>query len=223
MVDGKHKGKNGSYDPNTNTIEIDIYAGRIKSDIIEDAIIPTLSHEMTHWMKVKSPLIYNSIKDDVFATLTSNSRMTSEVLIDAELKRLKKAHPDKEHTVDEAVEELVARSCEDMLKNSNAARKLLNKMSATEQQSFIDKVKETFENLMQRVNDLLAHYNSNSEEAKVLREYKDMLKKVSKQWDEMLVQAIERNQALEKSGKSKAENSDEGERLRKSHTRQLFQ
>ena len=48
VKDGKHKGKNGSYNPNTNTIEIDIYAGRIDAASIKDSIIPTLSHELTH-------------------------------------------------------------------------------------------------------------------------------------------------------------------------------
>ena len=40
---------------------------------------------LSHWMKVKSPSIYNSIKDDIFATLTSNSKKTSEDIINAEL------------------------------------------------------------------------------------------------------------------------------------------
>ncbi len=200
VKDGKHQGKNGSYDPATNTIEIDVYAGRIDAASVKDSIIPTLSHEITHWMKAKSPSVYNSIKEDIIKTLKQGTGQSSETIINKELNRLNKNHPEKKHTVDEAIDEIVARACEDMLSNSNAARKLLNKMSKSEQQSFIAKVKETFENLMQWVNDLLAHYKSTSEEAKVLREYKYMLKKISKQWDEMLANSIETNQALEKSG-----------------------
>ena len=107
---------------------------------------------------------------------------------------------EKKYSSEYAVDELVARACEDMLSNSNEARKLLAKMTATEQQNFIEKVKETFENLISWINDLLAHYKSDSAEAATLREYKNMLKKISKQWDTMLVDAIGVNQAMQQEG-----------------------
>ena len=200
IVNGKHKGKNGSYDPNTNTIEIDVYAGRIDASKMIDSIIPTLSHELTHWMKAKSPVLFNSIREDVMSTLSVKTGLKSEELVARELKKLEKNHPEKTHTADEAIDEIVARACEDMLANSNEARKLLNKMSASEQQSFIEKVKETFDNLIQWVNDLLAHYKSDSAEARFLREYKHDLKRISKQWDAMLADAVNNNQALQKEG-----------------------
>ena len=199
---GKHKGKNGSYDPNTNTIEIDVYAGRIDAKSVADSIIPTLSHEVTHWMKYKAPAIYESIREDIMKTLSKGNehKLTENELVKQEMLKIKRNHPEKEVTPEDAIDELVARACEDMLSNSNAARKLLNKMSATEQQDFISKVQESFENLIQWVNDLLAQYQSFSEEAEILRNYKDMLKKVSKQWDAMLVESIAANQALKKEG-----------------------
>lgn len=200
VVNGIHKGENGSYNPATNTIEIDVYAGRIDAKVVTDSIIPTLSHELTHWMKAKSLNIYNSIREDVLKTLSESSGQTTHELIAAEMQRMKKAHSDMEVTPDDAIDELVARACEDMLSNSNEARKLLNRMSQSEQQNFIEKVKETFENLIKWVNDLLAHYKSNSAEAKTLQEYKHMLKKISKQWDAMLVDAIKTNQALQHEG-----------------------
>lgn len=200
VVNGKHKGENGSYDPKTNTITIDVYAGRIDAKHLNDSIIPTLSHEMTHWMKAKVPSIYNSIREDILNTLAKDTSITRDERIDAEMRRMKKAHPDQDVTPEDAIDEIVARACEDMLSNSNAARKLLAKMSATEQQSFIDKVKETFENLMQWINDLLKLYKSESKEAEFLRQYKYELKKISKQWDAMLTSAIEANQALQSEG-----------------------
>ena len=47
---------------------------------------------------------------------------------------------------------------------------------------------------------MLAHYKSDSAEAATLREYKNMLKKISKQWDTMLVDAIGVNQAMQQEG-----------------------
>ena len=151
-------------------------------------------------MKAKSNVLYNSLREDVMKTLSARTGLSEEVLIANEIRKLDKNHPEKKHTVDEAIDELVARSCEDMLSNSNEARKLLNKMSVSEQKRFMKKVQDTFDNLIQWVNDLLSLYKSDSYEAKLLREYKHDLKRISKQWDAMFAEAIKNNQVLEKSG-----------------------
>lgn len=200
---GKHVGENGSYNSETNTIEIDVYAGRIDADTVKDTIIPTLSHEMTHWMKAKAISAYEGIRNDIMKTLSEKSGISSEKLINAEMVRMKKAHPDMKVTPEKAIDEIVARACQDMLTNSNEARKLLNRMSATEQQSFIEKIKETFDNLMQWINDLLAQYkndDASSSEVALLREYKTELQRLQKQWDAMFVEAIKMNQALQQEG-----------------------
>lgn len=202
VVDGKHDGKNGSYDPDSNTIEIDVFAGRVNADDVKDTIIPTLSHEMTHWMKAKVIKLYREFSEDVLRTQAGLRYTTKEALIEKEIARLKKVHPENA-TREGAIDEIVARSCADMLTNSNEARKLLNKMTATEQQSFIQKIKETFDNLMQWINDLLAHYknaDATSREAEILREYKAELKRLQKKWDAMFKEAIKTNQALQKEG-----------------------
>ena len=200
VVNGKHKGENGSYNPETNTITLDVYAGRIDAATTKDAIIPTLSHELTHWMKYKAPEMYKAISEDVMQTLVASGKETRHERITREMDRLKKAHPEMKVTSEDAIDELVARACEDMLSNSNQARKILSKMSVEEQQSFVDKVKETLDNLIGWVNELLSYYKSETEEAKTLREYKANLKSISKMWDDMLVSAIEANQALQKEG-----------------------
>ena len=203
VVDGVHKGENGRYDPKDNTIYIDVYAGRIDAKHLNDSIIPTLSHEMTHWMKAKAPALYESIRNDVLGVL-SKEGVTNSARVLNEMERIrirdKKKGIDREVTPEEAIDEIVARACEDMLSNSKKARELLSKMSETEQQTFIDKIKETFENLMQWIDDLLSYYKSGSKEAKFLREYKEDLAKISEQWDAMLTSAIEANQALQSEG-----------------------
>ena len=197
VVNGKRVGKNGSYNRETNTVEIDVYAGIINASSIKDSIIPTLSHEMTHWMKNKSPQMFANMSEHVLETLTLNGKMTRNDLISKEMDRIKKNHPEMKVTEDMAIDELVARTCEDMLANSNEARKMLNRMSVKEQNSFVAKVKETFQNLMQWVNDLLKQYKSGSDEAKVLREYRDRLKELSKMWDKALTEAVKTNQSMQ--------------------------
>jgi hypothetical protein len=200
VVNGKHKGKNGSYNSRTNTIEIDVYAGRVDAKALNDAIIPTLSHEITHWMKAKAISAYNAIKDDVLATLSKEMGISSEDLIKREIARLKEEHSEINATPEKAIDEIVARACEDMLSNSNSVRKLLNTMSAKEQKKFLEKLKETFDNLMQWIDDLLYYYKSNSIEAVTLRAVKEDLERISKQWDAMLMEAIKTNQSLQHEG-----------------------
>lgn len=201
VVDGKHVGKNGSYNADTNTIEIDVYAGRMDAKVIEDSIIPTLSHEMTHWMKAKSPAMYAKMRAHIGETLALEGT-SLEARIDAEIARMTSAHPDTDVTAEMAVDEIVARACEDMLSNSEKARELLSGLSESEQESFIDKVKETFQNLMKWVNDLLSQYKSTSKEAEILRQYEGRLKELSKMWDKALEESIKANQSLQKEGKT---------------------
>lgn len=202
---GKRVGKNGSYDPDSNTIEIDVYAGIVNAKSINDSIIPTLSHEITHWMKNKAPALYDTFRNEIMNTLVASRitkdvavRKTSEDLIEDELARLRKKHPNEEWTEEDAIDEIVARACEDMLRNSDAARKLIGKLKPAEQNKIIAKLKEIVKNLLEWVNNLLKEYASNSYEARLLSEYKENLKKLSKMWDEMLVTAVKNNQALQK-------------------------
>lgn len=200
VVNGKHTGKNGSYDPNTNTIEIDVYAGRMDAKALNDSIIPTLSHELTHWMKAKSPALYSKMSEYVSETLAMDGRKTSDQRIIGEMNRMASAHADMEATAEGAVDEIVARACEDMLSNSKKAREFLDGLSESERKSFIDKVKETYHNLIDWINHLLGEYESESEEAQILRKYEDRLKELSKMWDQALEDAVKTNQALRKEG-----------------------
>ena len=199
VVNGRRVGKNGSYNHATNTIEIDVYAG-IDADATTESIIPTLSHEMTHWMKAKAPAMYNKMKNHIMETLVMGSTETTEVIVNREMNKIQDRHPDMKVTREYAMDELVARACEDMLSNSDKARKMLSQLSKKEQKSFIAKTKETLKNLMEWVNELLAKYKSNSQEAKVLRQYRDRMKQLSKMWDKALEEAIQTNQSLQAEG-----------------------
>ena len=144
VEDGKRVGKNGSYNPETNSIEIDVYAGVIDASALNDSIIPTLSHEVTHWMKAKSPAMYSKMREYIMETLAMDGKLTSEERVAQEMERIQKNHPDIKVTEEMAIDEIMARACEDMLSNSDTARKMLNRMSKKEQNSFIAKIKERY-------------------------------------------------------------------------------
>ena len=196
---GVRRGANGKYDPDTNTVYIDIFAGSMDATVLNDTIIPTLSHEVTHWMKQKAPAMYQKMQDFTleFLVESSNGKITLNQLIEQEKLRIKRNHPKQKVTDEDAIDELVARTCSDMLANSDKVRKMLAKMSEAEQKTFIAKVKETFENIMNWVNDLLKQYQSNSKEAELLRQYKARMKELSKMWDKALEEAIQTNQSME--------------------------
>lgn len=200
---GMAEGFNGKYESDTNTITLDIYAGvdKIEGKNYSDAIIPALSHEMTHWMKEKSPVMYQKMREYVLDTLQATTGINMVRIVDSEMARIQEAHPDIKVTEDYAMDEILARACEDMLSNSTKARELLNTLSKEEQKSFIDHVKEFFQNLKEWVDDLLGQYQSGSAEAKFLRESKGKVEKLSKMWDKALEQAIQSNQSLQKEGK----------------------
>lgn len=208
VVDGKHVGKNGSYNPETNTIEIDVYAGRMDASIATDAIINTLSHELTHWMKAKSPSMYRAMQE---IAMNNISRYDVDGLVEGEKKRLDDEHKKRKHTDEDAIDEIVARTCEDMLSNSKTARQLLSKLSVEEQKTLVDKAKAYINNVIGWIDELMGVYSSNSAEAKLLREHKEAFKEMSKLWDKALAEAIQTNQSLQKEGVTGEKLSRKGE------------
>lgn len=200
IKNGKHKGENGSYNPESNTITLDVYAGRMDASTAVDAIIPTLSHEVTHWMKAKAPEMYSKLQEKVMNTLGLEDGMSIEERIDYEVARIKRNHPENNVTPEDAIDEIVARACEDMLSNSEKARELLDTLTEKEKKTFMAKVEEIFNNLLEWVNNLLSQYKSESDEAEVLRKYEAKLKEAQKLWDEAFAEAVKANQALNKAG-----------------------
>ena len=211
VKNGEEEGFNGKYVIRDNTIILDVYAGIDKlKGLFHDSIVPTLSHELTHWMKNKSPVLYAELSEKVFASLTRATGKTELELIAAEQERLKNKFG-KEFSEDYARDEIIARSCEDMLSMSEEGKKLFNSLSEKEQKTLVDKIKDIIKNIKSWVNDLLGQYESNSLEATILKNYKEDLQEISKLWDKMLANSIEANKALEESGAFKEQkNTAEG-------------
>lgn len=207
LVNGSYKGANGQYDGTTNTITMDVYAGRISANALSGEIlkkgniISSFSHETTHWGKHKAPELYNSLRENTLDFLEAATGKDRETLISEEIARIKKAHPELKNVDEEyAVDELIARTCEDMLSNSKTAREMLSKLTPQEQKTFIEKVKELITNFIKWIDDVLGIYPSNSKEAKLLRENKAEFENMLEIWDEMLAKAVETNQALQHEG-----------------------
>ena len=186
---------NGKYDRASNTLYLDVYAGIDHADKLADTIIPTASHELTHWLEKKSPELFRKINNLVFSTLYEHDGRTEEKRIKDEMARTGKS--------EEVVRsEIIARACEEVLSLSEQGKKIFNSLSKSEQKTFVDKIKEIIQDIVDWVSEFLGLYGKDSlhYEARVLHQYQDKLAELVKLWDEALVGAVEVNQALEKSG-----------------------
>lgn len=200
ITDGLERGMNGAYMVENGKIIIDVYAGVNKFNMNEDAkdtIIPALAHELTHWSKAKSPEKYQALSESIFKVLTKGGKGEAQ-LIDEEIVRLRKNGIKAD--VEYARDEIIARACEDLLSMSETGKEMFNNLSETEQKSLVAKIKDIINDLVNWVNELLAHYQSKSKEAEFLRQYKEDLQDISKQWDAMLKEAVAVNQAMKSEG-----------------------
>ncbi len=213
---GHRKAENGRYERDSNTIYVDVYAG-LNEGVVEDSIVPTLSHELTHWMKEKAPEAYANLSGIVMDTLSQHHKAAPEVLVAAEKKR----HKDKGRDVSDeyAQDELIARACEDMLSGNKTAAEIIEKMDEETAKTFSEKFKEVVAKIRAWLKDLLKVYKSNSEEAKILRQYDSKLAELQKAWDEAFAKAVKSNQVLQNSG---AEDTVVAESRRKYSDRNLF-
>ena len=202
--EGKVKRYNGWYSASDNSIHIDVHAG-IENAFDNDTIIPVFSHELTHWMKSKSPEMYQKMKDFALETIDIATYGSLEGYVESERQRLDKAHAKKDgssHTSEDAMDEILARTCEDMLANSKTVKEFMGKLSESEQKTFIDKVKQMFKDILAWVDDMLSQYKgqATSQEAKVLRKFQDRFTELSEMWDAALTEAVQTNQSLNEQG-----------------------
>ena len=66
--------ENGRYEPETNTIYIDINAGINETQrILVDQVLPTVSHELVHIFAVEDPEGFKALSDLVFAGLKEST------------------------------------------------------------------------------------------------------------------------------------------------------
>ena len=219
VTDGEAEGFNGKYQISNNTITVDIFAehevidDEITKRMMVDSLVPTMSHELTHWMEQKSPELYRQICDIVFPTLqrrdglTESERIAKEIrsMLEDEYKGktipaevLSKALTDSDRIKD-ARSEIVARACEDMLSQSKVGKEMFNSLSKQEQKTLVEKIKDIIKDILNWIDEALGFYESTSYEATILRDFQEEANKISALWDKMLTDSAEVNQALEKS------------------------
>ena len=194
---GHRTAENGRFDRSTNTVYLDVYAG-VTESIAKDSILPTLSHETTHWMKDKAPEAYKKLSGVVMDVLSKEYGVSPVDLVHAEMKRYKDAYG-KEVSEEYAQDELIARACEDMLSGNRNVQELVSQMDEKTAKTFSERLKVAFEKIKEWLADLLSNYKSNSEEAKIVRKYADKVNELQEAWDDAFDKAIKANQVMQNS------------------------
>ncbi len=205
LYSSKHKmgvfqGDNGSYDPKTGKIRIDINAGvsEVSKIITDSAMMRTMSHELTHFIKSYSPKMYEELKKLVFEDLEKQGKNINE-LVESQIEK----HNGK-ISLEKAIDDVVADSCEMMLKDSKAIERIVQK-----NKPLGEKIKDFIAGFVNTLQKAFKGVNPNSVEAKAIGESIESFKNIQKLWDNALVNAAEAYQATKKSNITNKSNVQE--------------
>ena len=196
---GEKENFNGHYVRETNTITIDLNAFEKGAKGIGAAVVPTLTHEVTHWMKNKAPKAYQALQEGVLNVLTANSTRNADQLIEEEIARLKsKGHSS---TREDAIDEIVARACEDMLAGSEKMKELTAHLDEATKKTVKEKIKQLLDEVKAFLTKLY-HEVSGQKEAKFLWNLTEEFNEIQKKWDAAFGEAVEANRAVDFTDKS---------------------
>ena len=177
---------NGYYDPDTDTIHLDLQ----KSVNDSHTIAFTLSHELVHFVKKYSPAKFKVFADFLMEEYAKHGVSTSTLLAN-KMAELGEDNPDK------AYEEMVADACERMLLDSNVMLKL-----AKLKQIDLDLFEKIRLHIIDILNKIRAEYKQmnyapQSDEAKALLAMEDVVEKLHEKFEAMVIDATETFQALD--------------------------
>ncbi len=210
--------ENGKFDPDTNTLYIDVNAGLNEiNGVLKAAMLPTLSHELVHLFAVENPTEYAILENLIFKALTLDGKTTKTALIDNEVRRIREGSPQRFQNEDGteksretqrriAAEEIVAKACEDRLSNSAMMKKFVAEMEK-EDSGLVRKFRAALDRAVRKireaVNHLLGQRSLSSEARKLAEQSTDVLDEIQAQFDKLL----ERNIGTEQT----KENTSQGE------------
>lgn len=179
---GRFTEENGSYNKATNTIRLDINAGRYYTgdSMAQTAMLRTMSHELTHTMQRNSPKQYEAYKAAVLDVLERQGANIEE-LVDAKL-----AADSSLKDRDEAMDEVVADASETMLRDSDAVERL-RELHPAEAQSFARRVL----NLIKRIKDAIREAFGNGKLTKEAQYAIKELDKLAEMWSDMAVEVAD--------------------------------
>ena len=189
---GKRLGKNGYFNPEDNSVHIDLYAGLDG----RGTILFTSGHELTHYIRVNLPSKFKAFADLLFEKYEANGTSVASLIAK------KKADLDKlgrldgltpEQALDLAYEETVADACEAMLADGKAFAELSEKVKAKDK-GLWNAIKKFFTDLVAKIKAAYENLSPDSVAGSKLAEMLDTAEELRSMWVDMLVEASEQSQ-----------------------------
>lgn len=184
---GRYRTENGSWDPSTLTLTLDIHAGSNKAADGNYAMMHTAGHELTHYIRQFADSdLWNDFQEFVIGHL---SKKGDAFDLDGAIKK----HMDRGLSRNSALEEVIADASGEALMNITEAD--IQSIAETNP-TLLNKIKNFFRkwisNLKKRIADAYAGTEAKTEEAKQMQ---DVVDELSKRWNELFVNAT-KNKAV---------------------------
>lgn len=179
---GVREGDNGFYA--NRTLYIDIEAGYNN----EQAMLRTLSHEMTHYLEDAAPEQYESLRQFVTDYFYESGELSDLIVREQQLA----SRNGETLTENEAMLEVVANACETMLRDTEAMRAMLRHNT-----SLFRTIRGWIDDFAKAVRRAWQGISAYEEAAKSLERSEKALREVSKLWYEALAESAVGSSAVE--------------------------
>ena len=191
---GRRVGENGSYDPVTRTLRIDLFAGA-RGD---GTMLFTAAHELTHHIRATLPAKFKVFANFLFEQYGEKGVSVSD-LIAEKIKHLEANGRTKGKTeaeiYDLAYEEVVADSCESFLADGEAVAKIAELKA--KDKTLWETIKDFITKLVARIKAAYEGLRPDSVEGSLVAEMLDTAEQLKAMWTEMLVEASAVNSDVE--------------------------
>lgn len=183
---GKRIGANGWYDPKDSSIHIDLHAGENGAG----TMLFTAAHELTHHVRKWSPEKFKTLSDFLMQEYGKKG-VNADALV---REQMAKAERNKRHlSYDEAFEEVVADSMEQMLSDGNVLKRL-EKLKAQDKDLW-HQIKNFIDKLAAKIREVYKGLTPDSTEASIVAEMGDTIYRLQELFTEGLVEASENYQS----------------------------
>ncbi len=179
---GKREGHNGWYDPNTNSIHIDIYAGQSGSG----TILFTAAHELTHFIKDWSPARFKTLANFLMREYGKRN-ISVETLVQNQIAKAKRTGRDISY--DTAYEEVIADSMEKMLSYGKIVENLSKLRS--EDRVLHKKINDYIKDLAAKIKQIYNGLSPDSAEGRYVADMSDVIDELQKAFEASLIEAGE--------------------------------
>lgn len=208
------------------TIRLDVNAGMMRnSDWTGElgdikTMLPIISHELTHYLEVSAPEMYKELSNMVINSLIANRSYGAGLDFNTIVnwKRIKMEESEKRpRTADDALREIVAQACEDMLSGNEDAVNTFEKMNNKTKRYVWNHIKKVFKNIEEFFRQLLGTYRSGSSEAQAIRQNMEEFEKIRTKWQEALgfaTEELNRGAELESTENETEQNAMRSEELK---------